>query len=170
MSQAFIPYGRQGIDEQDLRAVLQVLQSDWLTTGPMVERFEQEISAFVGQDHAVAVSNGTAALHAAMYAIGIGPGDEVVVPPMTFAATANAVVYQGGTPVFADVETGTLLLDPATVETRVTSRTKAIIAVDYAGQPAEVKAICCGLRHSLISGKFRSAGQLRAYLENLQWN
>lgn len=137
MSQNTIPYGRQCIDAQDLQAVLQVLQSDWLTTGPIVERFEQAVAAFVGQAHAVAVSSGTAALHAAMHAIGIGPGDEVIVPPMTFAATANAVVYQGGIPVFADVDPATLLLDPQAVVNRITARTKAVVAVDYAGQPAD---------------------------------
>jgi perosamine synthetase len=132
-----IPYGRQTIDEEDIRAVTEVLRSDWLTTGPAVERFEQAVAEFTGARHAVAVSNGTAALHAAAYALGIGPGDEVIVPPMTFAATANAVVFQGGIPVFADVDPETLLLDPAEVERKITSRTKAVIAVDYAGQPCD---------------------------------
>ena len=141
MRESFIPYGRQNINEQDLQAVLQVLQSDWLTTGPIVERFEQDVATFVGQAHAVSVSSGTAALHAAMHAIGIAPGDEVIVPPMTFAATANAVVYQGGTPVFADVDPATLLLDPQAVVNRITARTKAVVAVDYAGQPADFDAL-----------------------------
>jgi perosamine synthetase len=132
-----IPYGRQSIDEQDVAAVCSVLRSDWLTTGPKVAEFEQAVADYVGAKYAVAVSSGTAALHAAMYAIGIGSGDEVIVPPITFAATANCIVFQGGTPVFADVILDTLLIDPAQVEAKITPRTKAIIAVDFAGQPCE---------------------------------
>jgi perosamine synthetase len=132
-----IPYGRQTIDEDDLKAVNDVLRSDWLTTGPKVVEFEQAVADYVGTKYAVAVSNGTAALHATMYAIGIGPCDEVIVPPMTFAATANCVVFQGGTPVFADVDPDTLLLDPAKVEEKITEKTRAIIGVDYAGQPCD---------------------------------
>jgi perosamine synthetase len=130
-----IPYGRQYIDDDDIAAVTEVLRSDWLTTGPKVDEFEAAFAESVGSRYAVAVSSGTAALHAAMHALGIGPGDEVIVPTMTFAASANCVVYQGGTPIFADVERDTLLIDPADVEAKLTSRTKAIIAVDYAGQP-----------------------------------
>jgi perosamine synthetase len=132
-----IPYARQWVDEKDIKAVIEVLCSDWLTTGPKVEEFERVFADFVGVKYAVAVSSGTAALHAAMYAVDIGPGDEVIVPPMTFAATANAVVFQGGTPVFSDVEEDTLLLNPEIVEKKITRRTKAIIAVDYAGQPCD---------------------------------
>ncbi len=109
----FIPYGRQSIDEKDVAAVCSVLRSDWLTTGPMVGEFERAVADYVGGAHGVAVSSGTAARHCAMYALGIGPGDEVIVPLMTFAAAANCVVYQGETPVFADVEPDTLLIDPA---------------------------------------------------------
>lgn len=136
-----LPYGRQTISEDDIRAVVEVLRSDWLTTGPMVERFEQAVAQRVGVAEAVAVSSGTAALHAAMFALGVGPGDEVIVPAMTFAATANCVVYQGGTPVFADVDPETLLLDPEQVEARLSSRTRAIIAVDYAGQPCDYEGL-----------------------------
>ncbi|MDM8542137.1 UDP-4-amino-4,6-dideoxy-N-acetyl-beta-L-altrosamine transaminase [Desulfococcaceae bacterium HSG9] len=132
-----IPYGKQYIDESDIEAVVEVLRSDWLTTGPKVAEFENAVADFVGAGHAVAVSNGTAALHTAMYALGIGPGDEVIVPPITFAATANCVVYQGGTPVFADVDPETLLIDPAQVEAKITPRTKAVITVDYAGHPCD---------------------------------
>jgi perosamine synthetase len=132
-----IPYGRQTIDEDDIKAVVDVLRSDWITTGPKVAEFEQAIADYVGAKYAVAVCNGTAALHTAMYAIGIGPGDEVIVPPMTFAATANCIVFQGGTPVFADVDPDTLLLDPAKVKGKITEKTKAIIGVDYAGQPCD---------------------------------
>ncbi len=132
-----IPYGRQTIDEDDIKAVVDVLRSDWLTTGPKVAEFEQAVADYVGAKYAVAVSSGTAALHAAMYAIGIGPGDEVIVPPVTFAASANCIVYQSGKPIFSDVEPDTLLLDPEQIETKITSKTKAIIAVDYAGQPCD---------------------------------
>lgn len=132
-----IPYGRQSIDESDVQAVVDVLQSDWLTTGPTVDAFEREVSRFTGAEHGVAVNSGTAALHCAMHAIGVGPGDEVIVPAMTFVATANCVSYQGGTPVIADVRPETLLIDPEDVRRRITSSTRAIIAVDYAGQPAE---------------------------------
>jgi perosamine synthetase len=132
---SYIPYGRQIIDEEDIQSVVEVLRSDWLTTGPKVGEFEEMFASSVGAAHAVAVSNGTAALHAAMFALGIGPGDEVIVSPMTFAATANSIVYQGGTPVFADIEPDTLLIDPSEVIRKITPKTKAIIAVDYAGQP-----------------------------------
>jgi len=136
-----IPYGHQWVDEEDIQAVVDVLRSDFLTTGPKVAEFEEAIAEFVGTKEAVAVSSGTAALHAAMYAIGIRPGDEVILSPMTFAATANAVVFQGGTPVFADIEPETLLIDPAQVEVKISQRTKAIIAVDYAGQPCDYDAL-----------------------------
>lgn len=136
-----LPYGQQEIDEDDIRAVTAVLRSAWLTTGPCVDAFEQAVTGFVGARYGVAVSSGTAALHAAMHALDIRPGDEVIVPPLTFVATANAVLFQGGTPVFADVNPDTLLLQPAHVETRLTSRTKAVIAVDYAGQPCEYETL-----------------------------
>jgi perosamine synthetase len=132
-----IPYGRQFIDEDDIRAVVDVLRSDWLTTGPKVAEFEQIFAKQVGATEAVAVSNGTAALHAAMYALGIGPGDEIIVPAMTFAATANCVAFQGATPIFVDVDPEKLLIDPDRVKEKITSRTKAVIAVDYAGHPAD---------------------------------
>jgi perosamine synthetase len=145
-----LPYGRQHIDDADIAAVVDVLKSDWLTTGPKVAEFERAFAEFVGAEHAVAVSNGTAALHAAMFALGIGPGDEVIVPPMTFAASANCVVYQGGIPVFADVEPDTLLLDPAQVKAKITPRTRAIISVDYAGQPCDYDALrAIAERHGL---------------------
>lgn len=141
MTQSFLPYGRHVVDEADIAAVVEVLRSDWLTTGPKVAQFEQAVADFVGGSHAVAVASGTAALHAVMHAIGIGPGDEVIVPAMTFAATANSVVFQGGTPVFADVEPETLLIDPDDVEKRISARTKAIVAVDYAGQPCDYNVL-----------------------------
>jgi len=163
--ETMLPYGHQWVNGDDIAAVVGVLRSDWLTTGPKVAEFEQVFAAFVGAREAAAVSSGTAALHAAMYAVGIRPGDsahgitknenipraEVIVPPMTFASTANCVVFQGGTPVFADVDPGTLLIDPAQVEAKITPRTKAIIAVDYTGQPCDYDALrAIADRHSLI--------------------
>ena len=136
-----LPYGRQSISEEDIAAVVETLKSDWLTTGPKVEEFETAFASFVGAEHAVAVSSGTAALHAAVSALGIGPGDEVIVPAMTFAATANCVVFQGAAPVFADVIDDTLLIDPECVSALVTPRTRAVIAVDYAGQPCDYQAL-----------------------------
>jgi perosamine synthetase len=136
-----LPYSRQTIDQTDIDAVVQVLRGDWLTTGPNIKEFEQAFAAAVEAAEAVAVSSGTAALHAAMHALAIGPGDEVIVPALTFAATANCVVYQGASPVFADVDADTLLIDPDDVESKITSRTRAIIAVDYAGQPCDYDAL-----------------------------
>lgn len=137
----FIPYGKQSIDEEDIQAVIEVLQSDYLTTGPKVTEFEQAVAAYVGAEYAVAVSNGTAALHIACLAAGIGAGDEVIVSPMTFAASANCVLYCGGTPVFADIKKDTYNIDPEDVRRKITPRTKAIIPVDYAGQPCELDKI-----------------------------
>jgi len=130
-------YGRQSVDEDDINAVIQVLRGDWLTTGPTVGAFEKAVAEFVGAKEAVAVNSGTAALHAAAFAAGIGPGDEVIIPAITFVASSNCVLYMGGTPIFADVVPGTLNLDPVDVERKITPRTKAIVAVDYSGQPCE---------------------------------
>jgi perosamine synthetase len=136
-----LPYGRQAIDEADIQAVVDVLRSDWLTTGPKVGEFEEAFAARVGATHAVSFTSGTAALHAAAFAAGLQPGDEAVTTPMTFAATANCVLYQGGTPVFADVRRDTLSLDPEQVQKKISSKTRAILPVDYAGHPAELKEI-----------------------------
>lgn len=134
---SIIPYGHQWVDEADIEAVVQVLRSAWLTTGPKVSEFEEAFDEFTGAKYAVTVSSGTAALHAAMYAIGIKPGDEVIVPAMTFAATANCVVFQGGSPVFVDVDPESLLIDPDQVKAKITPRTKAVIAVDYTGHACD---------------------------------
>lgn len=136
-----IPYGRQWIDEDDIQGVIDVLRSEWLTTGPKVDEFEQAVATFTGAKYAVAVSSGTAALHAAMFAIGIEDGDEVIVPTITFAATANCILFQGGVSVFTDVEPDTLLIAPSEIEEKITPRTKAIIAVDYAGHPADYDSL-----------------------------
>ena len=130
-----IPYSRQSINEDDIKAVTDVLYSDWLTTGSKVTEFEEKIAAYTNVKHGVAVCNGTAALHCIMYALGIKPGDEVIIPPMTFAATANCVIFQGGTPIFVDIDSETLLINPDKIEEKITKRTRAIIVVDYAGQP-----------------------------------
>jgi perosamine synthetase len=146
-----LPYGRQSIGEDDIQAVVDVLRSDWLTTGPKVAEFEESFAAWVGAKHAVSFSSGTAALHGAAFAAGLKPGDEAITTPMTFAATANCVLYQGATPVFADVSTDTLNLDPEQVAARITARTRAVLPVDYAGHPADLDAILeLAARHGLI--------------------
>jgi perosamine synthetase len=146
-----LPYGHQWIGDDDVEAVIQVLRSDWLTTGPNVAHFEEAFATQVGAKYAVAVCNGTAALHAAVFAAGIGPGDEVIVPAMTFAASANCVLYQGGTVIFADVCTDTLNLDPVCVEAAITPRTRAIVTVDYAGQPSDLDELnTLAQRYNLI--------------------
>lgn len=136
-----IPYGRQTIEEDDIQAVVEVLKSDYLTTGPKIAEFEGMVADYVGVKYAVAISNGTSALHAACFAAGIGKGDEVITTPLTFAASANCVFYCGGTPVFADVDPKTYNIDPADIERKITSNTKAIIAVHLAGQPCDMDAI-----------------------------
>jgi len=146
----FLPYGRQSVDEADIQAVVEVLRSDWLTTGPKVAEFEEAFAARVGAAHAVSFSSGTAALHAAAFAAGLKCGDEAITTPMTFAATANCVLYQGATPVFADVRRDTLNLDPEQIEKKISPRTRAILPVDYAGHPAELTPILeIARRHGL---------------------
>jgi perosamine synthetase len=137
----FLPYGRQEIGDADIKAVVEALVSGWLTTGPRVSEFEDAFAGYCGAAEGVAVNSGTAALHAAMRAVGVGHGDEVIVPALTFAASANAALYEGAKPVFADVEADTLLIDPASVAAKITPRTRAIVAVDYAGQPADYDAL-----------------------------
>ena len=141
MVNRFIPYGRQVIEDEDVAAVTEVLRSDWLTTGPLVARFEAAFASFVGAGHAVAASNGTAALHLCMLAAGVGPGDEVIVPALTFAASANCARYVGATVVFADIRSDTLTIDVGQVESLVTPRTRAIVAVDYGGLPADLEEL-----------------------------
>lgn len=138
---SFIPYGHQWIDEDDIAAVAEVLRSDYLTTGPKVREFEEAFAAYVGAKYAVAVSSGTAALHAAAFAAGFGPGDEVITTPITFVATANCILYRGATPVFADIDPRTYNIDPEQVARRITPRTKAIIPVHFTGQPCDLGAI-----------------------------
>jgi len=147
----YIPYGRQSIDEEDIQAVVEVLRSDYLTTGPKVAEFERAVADYVGAEYAVAVSNGTAALHVACLAAGIKPGDEVITSPITFAASANCVLYCGGTPVFADIKKDTYNINPEDIERKITPNTKAIIPVHYTGQPCEMDAILqLARKHNLI--------------------
>jgi len=138
---SMLPYAHQQIDDADVDAVAAALRSDWLTTGPRVPAFEEALCSITGARHAVAYSSGTAALHGATLAAGLGPGDEAITTPMTFAATANAVLYVGAEVRFADIDPGSLLIDPELVAGQVTPRTKAILPVDYSGQPADYDAI-----------------------------
>jgi perosamine synthetase len=141
MNPSFLPYSRHQVDQQDIQAVVDVLTSPWLTTGRKVSEFEEAVAEYCGAGYAVAVSSGTAALLCAAAAAGIGPGDEVIVPAMTFAATANCVAALGAKPVIVDVEPDTLLIDVDGIERHLSPRTKAIIAVDYAGQPCNYDAL-----------------------------
>ena len=144
-------YAHQWIDESDIEAVAAVLRGDYITCGPTVDEMERVLSAYTGARYATAVSSGTAALHCACLAAGIGPGDEVITTPMTFAASANCVLYCGGRPVFADIDPETYNIDPESIRARITERTKAVIAVDFTGQAVqhrEIQALC--REHGLI--------------------
>jgi perosamine synthetase len=148
---SLLPYGRQTIDEADIQAVVDTLRSDWLTTGPKVGEFEEAFAAWVGARYAISFSSGTAALHGAAFAAGITSGGEAITSPLTFAATANCVLYQGGRPVFADVYSDTLNIDPDHIACLINSRTKALIPVDYAGHPADLDAVLeIAERHGLV--------------------
>jgi len=136
-----IPYGHQWVDDADVRIVDEALRSDYLTTGPAIPAFEEALASAAGTRRAVAVNSGTAALHAMYFAAGIGPGDEIVTSPMTFAATANAALYLGATVRFVDVDRATGNIDPACVEPALSDRTRAVVAIDYAGQPADYDAL-----------------------------
>ena len=147
----YLAYGRQWIDEEDIKAVVETLKSDYLTTGPKVAEFEEKIAKYVGAKHAVAVSNGTAALHAACFVAGIKEGDEVITTPLTFAASANCILYQGATPVFADIDSKTYNIDINDIERKITDKTKAIIPVDFTGQSVELDDIFkLAKKHNLI--------------------
>src|SRR5579885_1956651 len=135
---AMLPYGRQSVNGDDIEAVVETLRSDWLTTGPKVEEFEEAVASYVGAKYAVSFSSGTAALHGAAFAAGLRPGDEAITTPLTFAATANCVLYQGATPAFADIESETLTIDPERVASRISPRTRVILPVDYACHPCEL--------------------------------
>lgn len=147
-----IPYGKQTLDEKDKQAVIDVLEENtYLTTGPRVNQFEQKVCSYIGCSYGVAVNSGTAALHCAVFAAGIQKDDEVIVPAISFVASANCVLYQGGKPVFCDIDPETLNIDVSKIEALITEKTKAIIMVDMCGQPChydEVRDICN--RHNLI--------------------
>jgi len=136
-----IYYGKQYIDEDDIKAVDEVLRAPLITCGPKVEKFERELCKLTGAKYAVALANGTAALHAACYAANLGEGDEVITTPITFAASANAAIYVGAIPVFADINAETYNISPIEIRTKITDKTKAIIAVDFTGQAAELEEI-----------------------------
>jgi perosamine synthetase len=149
--QTLLPYGRQSIDEEDVQAVASVLRSDWLTTGPKVGEFEEAFAARVGAKHAVAFSSGTAALHGAAFAAGLKAGDEAITSPLTFAATANCMLYQGAQPVFADICPDTLNLDPDRFAQCVKRNTRAVFPVAFAGHPADLDAILAiAEKHGLL--------------------
>lgn len=137
----FLSYGRQYIDEDDIESVVSVLKSDFLTCGPKIPELESALRQIGGASYATVVSSGTAALHCACLAAGLGPGDEVIVPPITFTASANCVLYCGATPVFADIDPDTWEISPKEIEQKITSKTKAVIAVDYTGQACDYSAI-----------------------------
>jgi UDP-4-amino-4,6-dideoxy-N-acetyl-beta-L-altrosamine transaminase len=140
-----IYYGRQCIEEDDIQAVVATLRSPYITCGPKVAEMEAKLAQYVGAKHAVVCSNGTAALHCACLAAGLGPGDEVITTPITFAASANCALYCGAKPVFADIDPETYNIDPASIRTHITPRTKAVVAVDFTGQAVkikEIRAIC----------------------------
>lgn len=146
-----LSYGRQYIDDEDIAAVTETLKSDHLTCGPKITELEEKLCQVTGAKYAVAVCNGTAALHLAATAAGFGEGDEVIVSSITFAASANCVLYCGARPVFADIDPETYNIDPTAVEKLITPRTRGIVAVDFTGQSVEHEALreICG-RHNLI--------------------
>lgn len=137
----FLPFHQPSIDADDERAVIEALRSGWITTGPRTKNFECTFATYTGAAHCVGVNSCTAALYLALEAIGVGPGDDVITSPVTFASTANVIVHRGARPVFVDVEADTLNLDPTALEAAMTARTKAVIPVDFAGQPCELDAI-----------------------------
>jgi len=138
---SLLPYGHQWIDDEDIASVVEVLRGDWITQGPKVDEFERKVAEYCGVKYAVAVSSGTAALHAACSVAGISQGDEAITTPITFAATANSVIYCGGKPVFADIRQDTLNIDVKEIEKKLSSKTKAILPVDFAGHPADLDEI-----------------------------
>lgn len=136
-----IPYGRQSIDKKDIRAVIDVLKSDWITQGAKIDEFEKRIAEYCGAKYAVCVSSGTAALHLACLAGGLKKGDEAITTPITFVATPNSVLYAGAMPVFADIEDETLNINPTEIERKITKKTKAILPVHFAGLPCKMAEI-----------------------------
>ena len=134
-------YGRQWVDDDDIEAVKKVLKSDYITSGPRVEELERTLCEYTGAKYAVAVNSGTSALHCACIAAGVGPGDEVITTPMTFAASANCALYCGARPVFADINPDTYCIDPESIRKHITDKTKAVVAVDFTGQAVQINEI-----------------------------
>ncbi len=154
-------YGHQWITEEDAKAVTDVLLHSDITCGPKITEAEEPLQRYTGAKHAVVVSNGTAALHCACIAAGVGPGDEVITTPLTFAASANCALYCGATPVFADIDIETYNISPASIREKITDRTKAIVAVDFTGQAVqldEIRAICDEFNLVLIEDAAHSIG------------
>lgn len=148
---SYLPYGKQWIDNEDLKAVIDVLQGDFITTGPTIVNFEKAIAQYVGAKYAVAFSSGTAALHASCFAASINPNDEVITTPITFAASSNCILYCGGKPVFADVDPKTYNISPKSIDSLITDKTRAIITVDFTGQPTAYDEIMqLAKKHDLI--------------------
>ena len=141
MEKKFIPYGKQTLDEEDIQAVVDVMKSDWLTQGPKIAEFEKAVSARSGAGFGVALATGTAALHAACFAAGVGEGDEVITAPITFAASGNCALFLGADVRFVDVRPDTYCLNPKKLEKAITKKTKAVIPVDFAGQPCDMEEI-----------------------------
>jgi dTDP-4-amino-4,6-dideoxygalactose transaminase len=150
MSSEFIPFHKPAIGEEEIRSVVETLKSGWLTTGPKVKLFEEEFASYTGSSHAVAVNSATAALHLALEAVGIDSGDEVIVPTMTFTATAEVVLYLGARPVLVDCRTDDLNIDVDRIEAAITKNTKAIVPVHIAGRPCAMDQILAiAQRHRL---------------------
>ncbi|MGE7695959.1 UDP-4-amino-4,6-dideoxy-N-acetyl-beta-L-altrosamine transaminase [Lysinibacillus sp. NPDC094177] len=151
MRDTYLPYGQQWLDDEDIQAVVDVLKGSYLTTGPTIAKFEESVAEYVGAKYAIAFSNGTAALHGACFAAGVGEGDEVITTPITFAASANCVRYVGGTVVFADIKEDTYNINPTEIEKNITPQTKAIIPVHFTGQPVQLDEIhAIAKKHNLI--------------------
>src|SRR5215210_1599476 len=139
--ESFLSFQPPAVGEEEIAAVAETIRSGWLTSGPRAAELERRMADFLEVEHVIALSSGTAALHLALVALGVGPGDEVITSPITWPATANVVVHAGATPVFADVRDDDLNLDPAAVEPLVTERTKALLPVHLAGQPCAMDAL-----------------------------
>src|SRR5262245_12917683 len=156
----FLPFSKPSIGEEEIAEVADCLRSGWITTGPRTERFEKEFAAYVGARHAVALSSGTAALHCVYWSLGIGPGDEVICPSLTWPATASMAAVLGARVVFADIDPRTLQVDPRDIARRVTDRTKAIVPVHFAGAPADLDAIkaIAGSRIAIVEDAAHAAG------------
>ena len=166
-----IYYGRQWIDEEDVQAVVDTLRSDFITCGPKVDEMERELEAYTGVKYAVAVSNGIAALHCACIAAGVGPGDEVITTPITFAASANCALYCGAKPVFADINSETYNIDPMSIREKITDKTKAIVAVDFTGQVVEcdeIRKICDEHKLVFIEDAAHSSTRTASHLTEKQ--